>query len=312
MNWYSFKPADTLFFRGAEPMNIGENHTATANFPPPACTLKGALRTSILKQNKIPIDQYYGNNIDGELLEIIGPADKKAGFSIIGPLFELDKIIYVPAPYSWFFDKDDEKKDKIKIHKGASINSPLIKTSLKKLFWTKGEKGELKTLGGKWISLSDLYSQNNIIPRKEIKEIDVFYSVEQRTGIALDSNRSVRTHHLYSFSHARLNKNVNLIFGVDKDLPISDKGVLKLGAEQRFGLYSKMPDIVFNNSGSGLFMSISQAGGTEQANESIVATGKIQYLGGWDMKEGFHKPMTGFFPPGSVFNKKLNDNFIEI
>ena len=309
MNWYNFKPADTLFFRGAEPMNIGENHTATANFPPPVRTLKGALRTTILKQNNIPVDQYYDNKIDDELLEIIGPADKKAGFSIIGPLFELDKTIYVPAPYSWFFDKDDKKKDKVKIHKGIFINSPLIKTSLKKLFWTKGEQGELETFGGKWISLSDLYSQNNIIFKKEI---NAFYRMENRTGIALDSNRSVREHHLYSFSHARLNKNINLIFGVDKDLPISDKGILKLGAEQRFGLYSKIPDIDFNNSGSGLFMSISQAAGTEEANESIVATGKIQYQGGWDMKKGFHKPMTGFFPPGSVFNKKLNDNFIQI
>ncbi|HBN26549.1 MAG TPA: hypothetical protein DD405_03665, partial [Desulfobacteraceae bacterium] len=182
MNWYSFEPADTLFFRGAEPMNIGENHTATANFPPPVRTLKGALRTIILKQNKIPIDQYYDNNIDGELLEIIGQADKKAGFSIIGPLFELDKMTYVPAPYSWFFDKDDGKKDEVKIHKGVFINSSLIKTSLKKLFWTKGEKGELETLGGKWISLSDLYSQNNIISRKGI---DDFYHMENRTGIAL-------------------------------------------------------------------------------------------------------------------------------
>ena len=167
----------------------------------------------------------------------------------------------------------------------------------------------LQTLGRKWISLSDLYSQNNMVSRKEIND---FYHVENRTGIALDSNRSVRVHHLYSFNHARLNKNVNLIFGVDKNLPISDKGILKLGAEQRFGLYSKIPDIDFNKGSSGLFMSVSQTAGTEQANESIVATGKIQYQGGWDMKEGFHKPMTGFFPPGSVFNDKLNDNFIEI
>ena len=80
MNWYSFEPADTIFFRGAEPMNIGENHTATANFPPPARTLEGALRAIILKQNKIPIDKYYNNDIDGELMEIIGTEDKKAGF----------------------------------------------------------------------------------------------------------------------------------------------------------------------------------------------------------------------------------------
>lgn len=309
MNWYSFEPADTLFFRGAEPMNIGENHTATANFPPPARTLEGSLRTAILKQNKIPIDHYYDNSIDSELLDIIGPADKQAGFSVIGPLFRINDTTFVPTPYSWFFDKDDGEKEKVTIYKSHLINNRLIKTSFKNLFWAKGEKGELETLGGKWVSIFDLFAQNNSVIKKEI---NAFYAVEQRTGIALDSNRSVRSHHLYSFSHARLNKNVNLIFGVDKDLPISDNGVLNLGAEQRFGLYSKIPDIIFNNSSSGLFMSISQTAGTEQANESVVATGKIQYQGGWDMKKGFHKPMTGFFPPGSVFNDKLNDNFIQI
>ncbi|MBW2609538.1 MAG: hypothetical protein JRC68_04235 [Deltaproteobacteria bacterium] len=314
MNWYSFKPADTLFFKGAGPMNMGENHTATANFPPPAHTMEGALRTTILKQNKISIEQYYDNSIDGKLLDIIGPADKKAGFSIIGPLFSLNDTLYVPAPYSWFCDKDNGKKNDrgkmpLQIYKSRLINSRLIKTSLKNLFWAKGEQSELETLGGKWISLSDLYSHKNTV---FIKEIHVFFHEENRTGIALDSNRSVRPHHLYAFSHARLNKNVNLIFGVDRALPISDNGVLNLGAEQRFGLYSKMPDINFIASGSGLFMSISQTAGTKQSNEAVVATGKIQYLGGWDMKRGFHKPMTGFFPPGSIFNKKLNNNFIQI
>ncbi len=309
MNWYSFEPADTLFFRGAEPMNIGENHTATANFPPPARTLEGALRTTILKQNKISIDQYYDNSIDSGLLDIIGPANKKAGFSIIGPLFRLNDTLFVPAPYSWFFDKDDGEKEKVTIYKSHLINNRLIKTSLKNLFWAKGEKGELETLGGKWVSISDLFAQSNSVIKKEI---NAFYAVEQRTVIALDSNRSVRAHHLYSFSHARLNKNVNLIFGVDKDLPISEKGVLKLGAEQRFGAYQKEPDIGLNHGASNIFMSLSQVPGSNEANNTIIATGKIQYLGGWDMKKGFHKPMLGFFPPGSVFTKKLNDNFIEI
>jgi CRISPR-associated protein Cmr3 len=272
-------------------------------------TLEGALRTAILKQNKISIDQYHDNNIGSELLDIIGPANKEAGFSVVGPLFELDKTIYVPAPYSWFFDKDDGKKEKVKIYKSRLIKTGLIKTSLENLFWAKGKERELETLGGKWISLSDLYSQNNSVSKKEIHD---FYKIENRTGIALDTNRSVKAHHLYSFSHARLNKNVQLIFGINKDLPISNNGVLNLGAEQRFGLYSKIQNLNFNNGNSGFFMSLSQAPGTEQANKSVVATGKIQYLGGWDMRKGFHKAMTGFFPPGSVFNDKLNDNFIQI
>lgn len=309
MNWYSFEPADTLFFRGAEPMNIGENHTATANFPPPARTIAGALRTAILKQNKIPIDQYYANNIEKELLNLIGPADQKAGFSVTGPLFELDDIMYVSAPYSWFIAKESRDKETAKVYKSRPLNNGLIKNSSKSLYWTKGEKGELETLGDKWISLSDLYSYKENVA---IKEICDFVSDEPRTGIALDKNRSTRKHHIYSFIHARLKKNVRILFGVNKDIPIADEGILKLGAEQRFGRYKREAGISIGEGKSGMFLSLSITEGTPDANDAIVTTGKIQYLGGWDMKKGFHKPMTGFFPPGSVFNKKLNDDFIEI
>lgn len=309
MNWYSFEPADTLFFRGAEPMNIGENHTATANFPPPARTIAGALRTTILKQNKIPIDQYYANNIEKELLNIIGPADQKAGFSVTGPLFELDDIMYVSAPYSWFIDKESGDKETAKVYKSRLLNSGLIKIWSKSLYWTKGEKSELETLGGKWISLSDLYSYKENL---SIKETCDFVSDEPRTGIALDKNRSARKHHIYSFIHARLKKNVRILFGVNKDIPIADEGILKLGAEQRFGRYKREVGISIGEGKSGMFLSLSITEGTLDANDAVVATGKIQYLGGWDMRKGFHKPMTGFFPPGSVFNQKLNDNFIEI
>jgi CRISPR-associated protein Cmr3 len=309
MNWYTFEPADTLFFRGAQPMNIGENHTATANFPPPARTIEGSLRTAMLKQNEIPLDRYYNSAINKDLLTIIGPPDKLPGFSVIGPLFKLHDSIYVPAPYSWFYDKENKKNEKANVYKNHLIKSQLVKTPLKNIFWAKGEKLELESLGGKWLSLPELYSQSGIISMISLSD---FYNIESRTGIALENNRGARLHHLYSFNHARLNKNVQIIFGVDRDLPISDTGVLKLGAEQRFGYYSKILDIEFNQGDSGLFMSLSQLEGTKKANDCVVATGKIEYLGGWDMKIGFHKPMIGFFPSGSVFNQKLNDNFLEL
>ena len=56
MDWYKFNPVDTLFFRGAEPMIMGENHTVSHVFPPPAHTLSGALRTAVLIQNGISLN----------------------------------------------------------------------------------------------------------------------------------------------------------------------------------------------------------------------------------------------------------------
>ena len=290
-------------------MNLGEHHTASANFPPPIKTITGALRTAILMQNDISIKDYYNNNIDGEIFTLIGPADKEAGFCVTGPLFQLSSTTFMPAPYSWFIEKEERDNSFVKVYKSFLLNSSLIKTDSQNLFWSKGEKGELETLGGKWISSSDLHTENDSITQKEIHD---FFYVEPRTGIALEKNRSVKEGHLYSFNHARLNQNVSIIFGVDKDLPISESGILKLGAEQRFGAYKKVPHIDVKKGESGYFLSLSIVEGTQEANDNVVATGKIQYLGGWDMKKGFHKPMKGYFPAGSVFDKKFNDNFIEL
>ena len=71
-NWYQFTPVDTLYFKGAEPMNLGENHTASHVFPPPAHTLSGALRTAVLVQNKISFDNYGNGRAPAEIYEAIG------------------------------------------------------------------------------------------------------------------------------------------------------------------------------------------------------------------------------------------------
>jgi CRISPR/Cas system CMR-associated protein Cmr3 (group 5 of RAMP superfamily) len=60
----------------------------------------------------------------------------------------------------------------------------------------------LVTLGGKWIRLHDLTSDEESL---EIFEANEFYQTESRTGIALLRNkRTVREGHLYSFPFIRL------------------------------------------------------------------------------------------------------------
>lgn len=309
MNWYKFMPVDTLFFKGASPMNLGENHTAFHIFPPPAHTIAGAVRTAVLKQNQISFDDYGKGRAPAEIYDAIGSAGEKAPFDLIGPLFMLDGLVYIPAPYSWFMQKDSHS-GKVNLIKGKPLYSRLLKSESSEFLWAKDEKGELVSIGGMWIPQNDLYSSDMTI---EIRTCEYFFENEPRTGIALKRNRRVREGHLYSFNHVRLKKNVGLVFGTDKDLPLEDKGVLKLGGEQRIGWYQKLDRAVVDFTEKGeQFLALSIVEGNDNTNSAVVATGKILYFGGWDLKKGFHKPMRGFFPAGSVFNKKINDNCIAI
>lgn len=309
MNWYKFTPVDTLFFRGAEPMNLGENHTVSHVFPPPAHTLSGALRTVVLIQKGVSFGAYGNGKAPAEIYEIIGQAGKPAPFNLIGPLFMLENDVYVPAPYSWFMEKDSVS-GKTEVVKGKSLKSHLLKSEAVEFIWAKGKKGELVSLGGMWIKKENLHSADTAI---EVKKSTDYFENEPRTGIALEKNRRVREGHLYSFNHTRLKKDVCLIFGTDGNLPIDDQGVLKIGAEQRFGWYEKLSqdNMGFSDEGN-LYLSLSILEGTDEANMSVIATGKILYFGGWDLHTGFHKPMKGFFPAGTVCNKKINNNFIAI
>lgn len=310
--FYEFNPVDTLYFRGAEPMNMGRDHNSSSIFPPPAHTISGAVRTAYLKQHNIDFSDYGRGNVDEKIIAEIGKAGDPAPFSIIGPLLKKDDDIFIPAPYSWYREKprsdaSARRRDPVKIIKSTRISSPLIK-SRKSLQWAKGS-GELESIGGSWIKTGD-FAQNN----DEIRlcSLDEFVDFEIRAGIALDhGKRTVREGHLYSFNHARLNEDVSIVFGIDREISLDDTGILRLGAEQRFGHY-KHSDNPLTDSDGGQFLALSAVAGTEDVNNEVVATGKIRYVGGWDMKKRFHKPMRGFYPAGTVYNSNINNNCIAI
>jgi len=314
-DWFSFTPQDTLYFRGAEPANMGESHTASMVFPPPAHTIAGALRTATLIQKDVSFNDYNQGKCAPDIIEAIGKSGEDCPFGILGPFFLLEgKVVWVPCPFIWFTEKSGEKGSKAGLREiivSTPVKNSLVKTaSGAKLFWAKGSN--LETLGGDWVCLDELCTAKT---EKTIRTSGEFFVSENHTGIALDvkdKRRTAREGHLYSFVHARLCEGVKLVFGVTRKLPLSDSGVLKLGAEQRFGEYNKMGDMAFQEGKSGLFMSLSILAGNEEANCHCIATGRIRHFGGWDLHRGFHKPMKGYFPAGSVFDKKINDHCIEL
>ncbi|RMH61037.1 MAG: hypothetical protein D6677_12650 [Calditrichaeota bacterium] len=305
MSWYEFKPLDTLFFKDASPMNMGQDHSAQSLFPPAAGTLAGALRTAVLDQNNIAYDDYHAGKIPSELETAIGKAGAHAPFSLIGPFLKKGETLFLPTPYNWFVDKDRSLSP---VYKARIISSPLIATDNDRLVWAKGEGTELENMGGQWAPLSKFTT----IKREDIKPTSYFYCDEIRTGIAMDGSRRVREGHLYSFTHVRLLEDVSLVFGVSALLPLKKEGVLSVGGEKRFGPYQQISAPEIPQGSSGFFMTLTAIEAGEQQQNALVAGGKLLYHGGWDLKKGFHKPMKAYYPAGSVFDKKISENCIEI
>jgi len=313
MMFFSFKPVDTLLFKGAESANKGQDHISSSIFPPFPQTISGAIRTSYLKQKSISFKNYNSGKIDDSIVNNIGKSGEKAPFTVIGPFFKQNNEYFIPAPYNWYIEKEEvnNKSLEFKIIKSQKIESSLIACK-NQILWAKG-KGELMSIGGKWISLNDLYSSNSKV---KVYPIEQFASFEQRTGIQLEENyRAVKEGHLFSFYHSRLKDNVEMIFGLDKEIDFDKKGILTLGAEQRFGNYIKIENNLFKEfeeKNSNYYMSLSVIKGDNKSNSSVIATGKINYIGGWDLSKKFHKEMEGYFPAGTVFNCKINNNCIKI
>ena len=328
---FSFKPVDTLFFRGSEPMVMGENHSSNFNFPPPVHTVEGAIRTLLYFKDK------------NKYRDIIRIGEKKGDFNIIGPMFLVSGEIFVPAPYSWYKEKSQKsdkpylnkkseetkelrhiskfaeifkKTEPIKVFKSTFIEGAgLIKTKSNKIYWVKADNGELVSIGGNWINFNDLISDSS--EKVKVFSIDQFFNKEPRTGIAL-KGRTVRKSHIYTFTHARLMEDVEIIFGVDKNMPFEDEEILTLGAEQRFGSLKRLKNFEnfkekFNSDNkNGEYMSLSIIEGNKEANEHIIASGQIKYIGGWDLHKRFHKGIVGYYPAGTVFDERICNGLVSI
>ena len=312
MKWYEFKPSDTLFFRGAEPMVAGMDYETTLIFPPSVSVISGAIRTSVLAQQSISISEYKnGHPISGQ----IGEYGKDAPFNVTGPFIRYRSDYFVPAPYTWF-TADSKNSRKIRIVKPVPLEADVknrlgLKSSPELISWVKHDN-EIKSIGGNWISLNGVVSGKKKF--ENAKSIFMsgnpdtsLFSVEKRTGIAFDKHRKVEESKLYNARHIRLKSDVSLLWGIDRDCGLSASGILVLGGEQRFGGYKELDQApVFPDSGSE-YLALSPIAVNEESKSKLIAAGQISYRGGWDLARQFHKDMTGFYPAGSVFNENINN-----
>ncbi len=312
--FYEIIPLDTLFFGGSTPMEAGQN-VAVSMFPPPVSVIEGSFRTLFLRQQGIaPADYVSGKNTSAN--EIIGNPSEKAPFEVSSILIRKNGQYYAKVPATWYLDSQKKPKEKADYIGKTIVEAKRNKKLLDDMFVMSSvenlpfvyAKENAQPLGNIWISIDFINSAKTVLEENDFllqNEILVF---EQRTGIALDSNKHTMEGQLYSASHVRLLDGVSMVVGISKEIGLKDFGKIQLGGETRLCSYKKidfcMPKKAENTMTQ--FLSLAPIEATEENLDSLVASLKLVITSGWDLAKGFHKPTTSWIPAGAVFTKNIN------
>ncbi|HBT96742.1 MAG TPA: hypothetical protein DEB25_03420 [Desulfobulbaceae bacterium] len=305
--WYQLTPADTLFFRGAEPMEAGQLST-NALFPPPVSVIQGALRTAALQQRNISFADYNAGHCPTSLTDVIGKSGEIAPFAVSAVLLKKDGMLYVPCPAHWFTEENGVVGEKILrghapasmtvealgLHSSSGVTLPLVKAT-----------DEAKSLAGRWLRLDRLYATE--IKTNDLMAASDLYDSEARIGIAIDGKRKVKQGALYSAGHLRLRAGVELVVGTSRDLGLNKTGLLRLGGEQRVCGYTVTPAPDLSTGQASLYLSLAPIELTEDIQPHVFASGKPILIAGWDLHHGFHKASKTWLPAGAVFSKNINN-----
>jgi len=333
MATYLVKPNDTLFFRGGEPMGMGESHFQTSVFPPSPETFVGAIRTLIISRRGNGDFEGYKNGKykDKDWYKEIGFNTLPNSFGFVGPfLIKDNKILFVP-PSNLFMTSD--KKFAVAAPKSFPEAKYLL--SLKNIMWIDKhddiEKTDLKPVDGymtiegmgKYLrgSIDELDYKNNFI-----QSADLFKN-EQRTGIALEKGlRIAKERHLYMTSHKRFKEDTGMIFLLSGVTSFPDSDILQLGGENRTVSYEKITDISVPSYEKDIEifvtamplkvrkvikgipltefldddLNVALPGGIRSKLLSYSVNRPLLF-GGWDIAENKSKDMVQYLPAGSVF-----------
>ncbi len=324
--WLEIDPVDTLFFRGAESMEAGENHEVDTLFPPMPSTIIGAIRTAILKQQGIhPVDYLKQPDTWQKRHPFLGtPA--KPGFDLVGPILLKDNELLFPAPASWYADITHNppiNNTQYTVQAAEPLSKPPLGLcgSVSKPFWIKNPiSSDMQPLAGMWVTSSAFTSiskgQNKLRYREDPTEIPVgeaamlpgkaLFSREERVGIALTRQRTAKDGHLYSTVHIQLRNGIKLAVGItsNNESCLAPRGILQLGGEQRICRYQTRSDLKTPQiEHSKLLCTISPINLStlpKELQNCPRASNKLVRVGGWDMQKNFHKPMEAYLPAGTV------------
>jgi CRISPR-associated protein Cmr3 len=313
--WYQLTPADTLFFRGAEPMEAGQL-SGSALFPPPVSVICGALRSAALRQSGISFADYNRGTCPPERAGLIGQSGQPAPFAVTAIIILKGDTLYLPCPAHWFMEKEGNGKRRIVrgkppaqetaealgLYSSAGLALPMVLS-----------EDEPMPLAGRWLR-SDRLSAAQVAADDVLASSVDLYDAEPRIGIALDEKRRVKEGALYSASHLRLRPDVSLVIGLDRSLGLAASGLLRLGGEQRVCGYRKIepPNLPGRTGPSSWYLTLAPLKLTSTLKGKVLATSKPVMLAGWDLDKGFHKASETWLPAGAVVSENINNHCLAL
>lgn len=324
--WYEITPMDTLFFRGARPMESGQEAAETF-FPPPVSVILGALRTAVLKQKGISFSVFKDGKTDEtiNIIKLIGSWGNPAPFSVAAVLLKKDKNIYTTAPANWFVDRS---KDITEVGDLAGLNICSAKTAVAKKMNITNSSDNIPImpadrvavpLMGYWVDLKFLLEwyekTDTTISHGDILSTKDFFNTEKRIGIGLNADKQTNEGKIYSADHIRLKEQVTILIGIDKDIGLANNGIISFGGEQRVCGYNclsekEVPQLAIVKSDK--YLSLAPLELTNEILGKIVCAQKPVIISGWDMAKRSPKPTTSWLPAGTVFNSNINDNLVPL
>lgn len=320
--WYEITPLDTLFFRGAEPMEAGLPASAPL-FPPPVSVVLGALRTAVLRRRGVSIAAYKRGDA-GEVEALIGKFGGPPPFSVTAILLKEGDVVYAPAPFSWYVDLPGppdgpsgfagaDVRTLAPLEPGVADQLGITASSFPLPVGLAGK--DLTTLGGGWVQCALLRERPKTLAEGDFHPAGDFFGPEPRTGIEIDRRRRVVEGRLYTACHLRLREGVSLLVALDREIGLDGPGVLRFGGEQRLGecrRASKVPMEWPAPAASGLFAALAPVAVREGVLARVFCAGKPLALAGWDLATGFHKPTVSWLPAGSVFTGNIDQSCVPL
>lgn len=266
---------------------------------------------------------------DGETYQ---PGFQVTGPLLVAPVQDGQDECFFPAPAHWFAVKGSKANaaESLTVQVAEPLapearNLGLTGTVPEPVWIRNPQASDLETLSGHWVNRAALEAmqggQGSLRPCRCLEEVSPKEPVllpqkaladrEKRVGIALESHRRPRRGHFYVAVHQRLAPGVRLLVGLSEELVphyLDESGLMQLGGENRLVRYEvcfPAPDLP---SGSGPWFlalnpvpfAILEEWGLQDRPR---VSGPLLRVAGWDLKRGFHKPVTAYFPAGTVIHR---------
>ena len=357
---YFLDPLDVLLFRDGRPRVTGDSHVMQGTFPPPPSALYGAFRSAVLAAAEarfVPGNAAAAfDGLDADVARAVGTPEKEGTLALervllayrdgdaVKPLFPTGLDLVRPK---------DATRQAERLFLGPVENGRLL-TSLPaglQRLGVAGEAGFVEPLRG-WMETAafEAYLRGDTRGLKlhepagpfapavkaedrEAGRLPVPYGPEDRTSLMLDDRTGTASDGMLFTTHfTRLRPGYGLLVSVDNAPGLEEKGVLRLGAEQRPVAYvdtrAPLPDFggiaarittrfrlvlaspaPFREGWKPDFLTEGFEGrlGNCRVRMVAAAVGRYEHVGGWDLARNRPRDARRAVPAGSVYFLDLLD-----